>query len=174
MTLKTLLPCITCLLLIACKANQSNVEEIQIKNPIISGCPDGGACTFEIIKESSLELKTDDIGKLYPEVQKGNQDVLKFEYIQDQDPRIADDGYREVIYIEIDSATKTLELNDLDLRKAKVLFGRFCFCGNQAGYFPVKNGNLKVSSNENGTLTYSLNFEMLDLPQQTNNISITK
>lgn len=43
-------------------------------------CPKEGTCSFEIIKNKNLLIKTDNLGSLYTEVVDGNHSVLKFEY----------------------------------------------------------------------------------------------
>ncbi|WP_019037686.1 hypothetical protein [Psychroflexus tropicus] len=173
MKFKPLISIILFIALSACKSNQSSVNEKHETGFSISGCPEGGNCTFEEMTDSALVLKTDGIGKLYPNVQKGTKTVLKFEYLRDEDPRIADDGYREVIFIEFDPSIETLQLQDQKLKQAKALFGRLCFCGNQAGYFLVEKGNLNVSTNNGKTVNYSLDFEISNLPQQIRSFSIT-
>jgi hypothetical protein len=170
MSLKPILFLSLAVSLITCKTNQDS-----LKIPVTShNCPEEGKCMFQVLPNSSLNFKTDDIGKLYPEISKGTKTVLKFEYKRNEDPRIADDGYTELIYIELDPGMKTLQLQDQKLKQAKVLFGRLCFCGDQAGYFPVEKGNLEVSTNKDKTVNYSLDFEISNLPQQIKGFSITK
>lgn len=174
MSFKTVLVLSIILGVMACKTNQKNLENVESVSESTTICPEDGNCTFEIFNNSSLEIKKDGIDALYPEVKEGDHKVLKFEYKRTQDSRIADDGYREVIYLEISSNTKNLHLEDQDLKQAKVFFGRLCFCGDQAGYFPVEKGRLKVSTNKDKTVSYSLDFEISKVPQKIKSFSITK
>jgi hypothetical protein len=45
-----------------------------------------------------------------------------------------------------------------------MLFGRHCFCKGSAGYYMVKTGKLKISTEKEKTL-YKLYFKVNNLPQ---------
>lgn len=157
----------------ACKTNQESTEKKNLNKINITNCPEEGTCTFEVLKNKSLEIKTDGIGAQYPRVNEGKQTVLKFEYKKDDDPRIADDGYSEIIYAEIESTTKNLDLKDDKLSLAKVLFGRLCFCRGQTGYYPVEKGHFEIKTHKDETMTFSFNLENTKVPQILKEISVT-
>jgi len=123
--------------LLACQSQKSLNTQYEKRETLSTFCPEDGNCTFEVLTNSSLNLQTDGIGQLYPEVKKGNKTVLKFEYKRSVDPRIADGGYTEIVYAEIDPKTENLSLSDEQLTSANVVFGRLCYCKGQAGYFEL-------------------------------------
>ena len=138
-----------------------------------TNCPEDGTCTFEVLKQSSLSIEKDGIGATYPKIEKGNKVILKFEYKRNEIKDIQDGSYRELIYVEIDSDINTLTLTNKELHKAKVLFARLCFCRGQTGYYPVKEGELKVSKNTDSTYTLSLDFKINEVPQVIHTIHET-
>lgn len=150
---------------IACKTNQESTEKKNLNKTNITNCPKEGTCSFEVLQNKSLKIKTDGIGAQYPQITEGKQTVLKFEYKKDEDPRIADNGYSEIIYAEIEPATKTLNIKDDELRQAKVLFGRLCFCRGQTGYYPVNKGEFDIKTNKDTSITYTFNLENTEVPQ---------
>ncbi|WP_205521223.1 hypothetical protein [Psychroflexus aurantiacus] len=158
---------------IACKTQQKSTEEEGLNKISIANCPEDGTCSFEVLNQKSLVIKTDATGAQYPQVTKGKHKVLKFEYKRNQDPQIADDEYTEVVYAQIEPGQKKLDLNDDQLKQAKLLFGRLCFCKGQAGYFPVREGHFKVSSNKDESITYSFNIELTDVPHVLTEVSVT-
>lgn len=159
---------------IACKTKQEPSEKENSTKTLIANCPEEGTCTFEVLHNKSLDIKTDGISAQYPQVIEGTQRVLKFEYKKNEDPRIADDEYTEVIYAEIDPATDNLSLKDDKLSQAKVLFGRLCYCRGQTGYYPVEKGHFEIKTNTDDSVTYSFHFEITEVPQVLSNISVTQ
>lgn len=174
MNLRLILLSSLILCFIACKTNQESTEKKSLNKTLITNCPEDGACTFDVLDNKSLVIKTDSTGAKYPQVSKGKHRVLKFEYKRNQDPRIADDEYSEVVYAEIESDQENLELKDEELFKAKLLFGRLCFCRGQSGYIPVEKGLLKVTTNKDESVTYRFNFEVAEIPQVLTEISVTQ
>ena len=156
-------------LLISCTANrevaQKNKEFLQSVN-----CPEGGDCTFEVLKNSSLEIKSDAFGKIYPEVVHGENLVIKYHYKKDEVKNTADSSYSEFLYFEINENEKQLILNDHELQRVKMLFGRICFCRGSMGYFKITKGNLFIFNN-NGELTINSKFNVKKVPQITTEIN---
>lgn len=157
---------------LACKAKQEPTEKDVFYETIINYCPKGGTCSFEVLKSKSLEIKTDGTGAQYPQITEGEKTVLKFEYKKEEDPKIADDGYTEVIYTEIKPTIHNLDLKDEELSQAKVLFGRLCFCRGQTGYYPVESGHLEIKSNKNDSVSYTLSFKITEVPHILKEISV--
>jgi hypothetical protein len=175
MTLKYVVIIIVCgLAFYSCQSQKQIAQSLTTSYNLEDYCPQDGSCSFEILHQRSLTMKTDGIGALYPVIEKGNRSVLKFEYKRNQDPNLADDGYKEVIYAEIDSKLKTLKLEDQSLSKAKVYFGRLCFCRGQSGYFPVKQGELIIEEQKDSTLSFSFKFEIDNIPQVVKAFKVTQ
>ncbi|MBZ9621160.1 hypothetical protein [Psychroflexus lacisalsi] len=163
---KHLLIVFVCSLLISsCQTKKQVAESSPPSYKLADYCPEDGTCTFEVLTHKSLEMKSDGIGALYPVVKNGDKTVLKFEYKKIQDPKLADDGYKEVIYAKINTKQDNLQLKNEKLNLAKVYFGRLCFCKGESGYYPVKQGKLMIQRQSDSTVTYSLKFEMDRVPQ---------
>ncbi|SDG89258.1 hypothetical protein [Psychroflexus sediminis] len=153
------------LCLLACKTNQKNTVKDHRDKTTITNCPEAGTCSFEVLKNKALVIKTDGTGSTYPDVVEGKQRVLKFEYKRNQDISVADDEYTEVIYAEIEPDQEEIVLKDEELSQAKLLFGRLCFCRGQTGYYPVRKGLLKIITHEDQSVTYRFNIEITEVPQ---------
>lgn len=138
------------------KNNPSNMQNIN--------CPDNGDCSFEVLKNSRLLIKTDDFGKLYPEVVPGDKLVVKYQFKKKTKKENLDGDYSEFIYFEMDTQEKQVVLKDQELQKVKMLFGRICFCRGAMGYFKVTQGELYLSNN-NRNLRLKLSFKMNKVPQ---------
>ena len=151
------------LLFSSCAATKKNEGQQQIPPPNIN-CPEGGDCTFEVLQNSTLVLKTDGIGMLYPEIEKGDKVVLRYHYKKDTDPELMDSSYSEYVYMEIDPGRVELSLRDEQLQKVKMTFGRICYCKGEMGYFPVRKGQLFVYQN-NGKLQVRSSFKVAKVPQ---------
>ena len=68
---------IICLVSCKTKSKLTSTTVTEFTNMV---CPEEGTCSFEILKNKILQIKTDNLGSLYPEVVYGNHSVLKFEY----------------------------------------------------------------------------------------------
>jgi hypothetical protein len=126
-----------------CKTKQEITNDVPIFFQNIT-CPDDGNCTFEVLKDSSLEIKTDEFGNLYPEISSGNKLVVKYHYKRNEIKNTADSSYSEFIYFELDNQEENFILKDIDLQKVKLLYGRICFCRGSSGYFKITSGTLFV------------------------------
>ncbi len=142
-------------------SQSNNVEKKAMEESI---CPKNGMCTFEVIKKQTFRIASK-FGDTYPEFSNSTKTLLKFEYVRNPIPDVQDSSYRELIYVEIDNDIETLELEDIDLTKAKVSFGRLCFCRGQTGYYPVKEGKLLISKIDNGMYRFVLDFKVNEVPQ---------
>lgn len=151
--------------LVSCNAqkNRNKISSSKIV-AINSSCPDDGVCSFEVLKNKTFFIQSK-FGNTYPEITDGNKTLLKFEYKRNVLPDTQDSHYNELIYVEIDSDMNALELKDEDLVKAKVSFGRLCFCRGQTGYYPIKSGQLNIFKNENETYSFKLSFKVNEVPQ---------
>ena len=151
------------ILLISCKTQQKLTQNLPAQLQNIN-CPDNGNCVFEVLKNSSLQIKTDQFGKIYPEIIAGNKLVIKYHFKKESEKGVADDSYSEFIYFEIDKNEKQIILKDKELQNVKMLFGRICFCRDAMGYFRVTEGSLFLFNNNN-KLQINLKFNVHKVPQ---------
>ena len=151
------------ILMVGCKSQKNLTSNGQ---PMLKeiNCPEGGDCVFEVLKNSSLQIKIDDFGKIYPEIVPGNKLVVKYHYKRDEVENVMDGNYSEYVYFEIDPNEKQIILKDMDLQKVKMVFGRICFCRDDGGYFRVNNGDLFLF-NSNNNLQVKLKFKIHKIPQ---------
>ena len=150
-------------LLISCATANKKSGEQQIPPPHVN-CPEGGDCTFEVLQQSSLIMKRDEIGMLYPVIEKGDRVVLRYHFKKDTDPDVEDSSYSEYVLMEIDPGRVELALQDKELQKVKMTYGRICYCKGEMGYFPVLNGKLFVYQNK-GELQVRTSFNDPKIPQ---------
>jgi len=142
---------------VGCKTKEiiTNEVPILIQNIV---CPVDGTCTFEILKNSSLEINSDEFGNLYPEIIPSNKLVVKYEYKRIEIENTKDSSYSEFLYFELDTKDEHFVLKDIDLQKVKLLYGRICFCRGSMGYFKITEGTLFVDKYSN-KLEVHLNFK---------------
>ena len=148
---------------LGCKTKQNSSEQSGSYLKEIS-CPDSGNCEFEVLRNSTLNIKTDEFGKLYPEVTTGDKVVIKFHYKKIVPENVMDANYSEFVYLEVNEYEPQLMLKDNELQKVKMLFGRICFCRDAMGYFRVTEGILYLF-NSNGNLKIDLTFKVNKVPQ---------
>jgi hypothetical protein len=132
---------------------------------INSTCPSDGVCSLEVLQNTSLEIKQDEIGALYPVLTEGTSTILKFEYKRNEIANTQDGQYSELIYAELPQNIKNIQLNNTDLSTVKLLFARLCFCRGQTGYYKVSNGELEIQKNVDGTFNFKLHFKIDEVPQ---------
>jgi len=157
--------CFSVLVLLSCASTkeEGKGEKAVIPPPHIN-CPEGGDCSFEIMRNSVLNLNHSNTGQLYPEVTEGDKIVVKFHYKKDPVKDVMDSGYSEYVYLEFDPDDTQLILKDKELQKVKMVFGRICYCKGAMGYFPVQQGNLFLF-NRDGNLQLRTSFKVNKIPQ---------
>lgn len=152
-----------------CKTKQEITKDVPAYFQNIA-CPDDGTCTFEVIKNSYLEIKSDEFGNLYPEIIPGNKLIVKYEYKRKEIENTADSSYSEFIYFELNMLEEHFILKDIDLQKVKLVYGRICFCRGSSGYFKITEGTLFIDKHSN-TLDIDLQFKVpKGIPQITTHI----
>lgn len=164
------------LFLVSCKTTQPAATNAVLKSTVlveVENCPENGNCLLELIPNKTIEFKTNGTGSLYPVITDGTQTLLKYTFIKDSDPEIADSDYTEIIYAELDQNLTSLTLTNETLSKAKLYYGRLCFCRDNAGYFEVKNGSFQITNFNNETLKIDLNFSVKKIPQLISEIHET-
>ncbi len=143
-------------------------DRVSLPPPHIN-CPEDGDCSFEVLKNSNLNLSYDSSGKLYPEVTEGEKIVIKYHYKRKTIENAMDSNYSEYVYFEFDPNNKQIILKDSELQNVKMIFGRICYCKGSMGYFPIREGSLFLF-NSNGSLHVRTSFKMNKIPQIINQI----
>ena len=154
----------------ACSSQKTpdlNKAEIASTN-----CPSDGDCTVELLKDKTLSVLRDDIGSTYYQIldNKGTN-VIRYQYKRHTDPTLADAGYREEVIFEMNASEPEISVSGIELQTTKALFGRFCFCRGQTGYYPINDGALSIKKQKNDYLL-TMNFTITEVPQIIKSISI--
>lgn len=156
--------------LVSCKAKSQLVPALAMEVTNMA-CPEDGTCSFEILKNKSLQIKTDNLGSMYPKMIDGKYSVLKFEYKKQGNTNYQDSGYREEVFIELEN--NNLEFETTDLKSRKLFFARWCYCKGQTGYYKIKQGKLSVTKIDAENFQFHLNFKIEEVPQIINEIKQT-
>ncbi len=156
--------------LVSCKT-KSELKATITRDVANITCPEDGTCSFEILKNKSLQIKTDNLGSIYPEMIEGNRFVIKFEYKKHGNTNYQDSGYREEIFIELDK--NNLEIETIDLQDRKLFFARWCYCKGQTGYYKINQGKLSITKIDDENYQLSLSFKIEEVPQIINIINHT-
>lgn len=147
----------------ASSKNEPKEKRASLPPPHIN-CPEDGDCSFEILKNSDLELKYDSQGKMYPKINEGSKVVIKYHYKKKVKKDVMDNSYSEYVYLEFDPDEKQVILKDKELGKVKMIFGRICYCKGSMGYFPVREGSLFLFNSGNN-LQIRTSFKVNKVPQ---------
>jgi hypothetical protein len=138
-------------------ANNQKVSEVS--------CPDDGKCTLEILRNKSIAIKTDDLGSLYYQtIDSPQTSVIVYQYNLNVAKDLQDGNYREEIIFEIKNTDKKIVLSGVALQQTKMLFGRFCFCRGQTGYYKIEEGTLSLNQKDN-VVNFNLDFTITKVPQ---------
>lgn len=165
------------LLSFCCTKKDTSITEVASAKflKIESPCPTDGTCTTEVLKNKSLVVKTDEFGSMYTQtIDSKNTSVIVYQYNRTVKGDIQDANYREEVVFEIKNTDTNLDLENGNLQQTKMLFGRFCFCRGQTGYYNIENGNLKL--NKSGDeISFNLDFTITKVPQIIKSIkTVTK
>ncbi len=150
-------------IVVGCSSSREQASKDKIPPPKVN-CPEGGDCTFEVLQKSTLTLRTDPTGASYPEIGPGENVVVRYQFKKDTEPDVLDSSHSEYLYFEIGPGRVEISLQDEELQKVKMIFGRVCFCKGETGYFPVRKGNLFVYQNK-GDLLVRASFDIKKIPQ---------
>lgn len=166
---KYILNLIFVIALISCNTKTAITE----KSTSTTNCPADGICTFEILENQELQLMKDEFGNTFHQLNNTEGKViLKFKYKKNQDPQLADDGYTEIIFVQIDKSTNQLQLKDESLSDANVSFARICNCRGATGIYPIRKGQLKLTKRDK-QFNLKLAFQIDEVPQIINSIDET-
>lgn len=144
-----------------CKSVDSNSVSKLTNNEKMNlqeqNCPDNGTCKVEIMKNKSLRLLKDGIGKMYPKVVDGDNIVIQYTFTKGNPNNYQDGHDSETLHIEINANTLN-ELVDNDLQQVNLLYGKHCFCKDIVGYYPIKKGQFLMQTLKDGKMQLKINF----------------
>lgn len=150
----------------SCKKNVADSPKVtagQVSPKLV--CPDDGQCTIELLRNKILVIKTDETGAMYRQLDDSEEtSVIVYQYNRNVPEGLQDGHYREEIIFEIKNSDTNLSLSGNELQQTKMLFGRFCFCRGQTGYYKVTNGELNVNQDKENIM-FRLNFTITEVPQ---------
>ena len=154
----------------SCKKNTT-----ALSASLLSECPKDGDCKIELFDGKTIVVKTTDTGSLYYELEENtSKKVLKYTYNRKVKGNIQDASYREEIIFEVNSNQEKSTFVDSSLQDIQLLFGRFCYCKGQTGFYKIGSGALTVSKDKQTTTTQiNLNFKTNKVPQIIGAISIS-
>jgi hypothetical protein len=157
--------------LLAC-STQKQVAQPEIAQ-LTSDCPKDGVCNVELLDHKSILIKKDDFGRLiYSLEENATKKVVKFTFTKKAKGNIQDGSYSEEVIFEMNSIAENTTLSDASLENTQLLFGRFCYCKGQTGYYKISKGTLTISS-ESNLKTVALDFKTTEVPQIINHIAFT-
>lgn len=156
---------------ISCNCTKNQVDEVVVETKQSAFCPSDGKCTTILIENKSLNIKIDETGASYFELTDNSKSsVIKFEYNQTVDTTLQDNSYREEVLFEIPNQFDKINLENIELEKVKMIFGKHCFCRGQAGIYTVKKGKINIL--KSSSLTYfNLEFEIPNIEHKIKFIS---
>lgn len=149
------------------KKNMSkNNETILPEYSIETLCPTDGKCTVELFRNKSLEIKKDEFGSMYHQIidSENNTSVIVYHYDKNVAKGLQDGNYREEVIFEIKNSDTNLVLSGKELQTTNMIFGRFCYCKGQTGYYLVEDGTLNLVQKDN-KVSFSLDFNITKVPQ---------
>jgi hypothetical protein len=155
------------LFMISCKSNYTVCQHINQKS---ANCPENGTCSMELIPNKTIVFKTDNIGIMYPVISEGDKTILKYTYQRNAILNTQDGNYTEIIYAELDATITPIKLSNEALQDVKFYFGRLCYCKGETGYYPIKNGDFKLTKIDKNSFKIDLNFKVSEVPQIISNI----
>lgn len=173
--MKKLLPLLI-LLIISCKSTKNTTSGFEVKEAFLintKNCPENGDCTIELLPNKSLEFEKDEFGNTYPVINEGNKTIFRYIYTRNTIPNTQDSNYSEIVFAEFDAAISKETLTDEKLQTKKLYFGRLCYCKDETGYYPIKNGEFKITKPTKNSFKIDFNFKILEVPQVISTIQET-
>jgi hypothetical protein len=151
---------------LSCKCKKATTQQTTVS--ITSESPKDGACTVQLLKNKSIIVKKDEFGSTYYTLEDSDsKNVVQYTYKRTVKGDLQDANYREEIIFELNNQTDNLTLSDATLENTQLLFGRFCFCRGQTGYYKINQGKLTVTDGK----VIDLNFKTNEVPQIINHVS---
>jgi len=132
-------------------ANKQDAK-LQVVN-----CPEKGTCKVAILKNKTISLQKDNIGKVYPKIIDGENIVIMYTFKKENPQGYQDGNESETVHFEIKADT-TKEILDTNLKDLNLVFGKNCFCRDIAGFYAVTKGSFLIKSSKNGKTELKLDF----------------
>lgn len=163
--------------MLSCKTSKLDAAQNNKRPLVINGleslCPEDGKCTIRLLSNQELIIKADEFGKIYFDtLANPSTSVILFEYSRNVPEGLQDGSYREEVVFEVDNSISSIEIKNDELGQLKMLYGRHCFCKGYAGYYFVKEGDLKLSQT-NGKIDFKFEFKIKEVPQVITKIKTT-
>ncbi|GAA4763642.1 MULTISPECIES: hypothetical protein [Flavobacterium] len=159
-------------ILINCSVKKNEVGKTlseQEKN-IVQECPNGGECSIKYLANKSIKIDKDNTNKIYYNlVDNLEKSVVRFEFKKNNPSGMAEANYIEEIVLEVQNSAQETNLSDEFLEKAKVLFGKYCYCKGQAGVYLIQTGSLKIKQDRE-EISIELNFDMSPITHKVSKI----
>ena len=159
----------------ACKSTTGGAETTKTDSKETmaiteSVCPEPGDCNVKVMKNSSLTIKEDETGQLYPVIMPGDNIVVEYTYLEKGPEGTADGDYSETVQFEIKNSDAELALKDGTLQTVNFLYGKQCFCRGEAGFYKVEKGTLQLSK-QGDELTVDASYVVEGISQKTQHFS---
>ena len=152
--------------ILSCKCKKTATQQTTVS--VTSECPKDGTCTVQLLKNKSITVKKDEFGSTFYTLEDSDsKNVIQYTYKRTVKGDLQDANYREEIIFEINNQTDNLTLSDATLENTQLLFGRFCFCRGQTGYYKINQGKLTVTDGK----MIDLDFKTNEVPQIINHVS---
>lgn len=156
---------VAALLALSCGAKKSTAKVAALT----STCPTDGDCTIELFENKSILIKNDDFGRpSYTLEDNSSTRVAKYTYNRKVKGEVQDGSYREEVILELKNGDDTASPN----QSPPLLFGRFCYCKGQTGYYNITHRDLSITK-DSGIQTVDLDFKMEEVPQIIKHITFT-
>lgn len=126
----------------------------------------------EVKKNTVYTIAQDITGATYPEFENGNATTLIFKYVEKGPLGTADGDYTEMVYMSIPKDISTKKYSDANLQTTNVLFGKFCFCKGEAGFYEVKEGTLSIK-NKKESIEIDFSFKIIETSHKVSAIKQT-
>lgn len=141
---------------------------------LTSICPKDGDCKVEVFDGKSMVVKNTESESIFYELEENPaKKVVKYTYNRKVKGDIQDASYREEVIFEVPAKEEKATYNDESLQEVKLLFGRFCYCKGQTGYYKIDSGSLSISKNiESKSTAFNLNFKTEKVPQIIEVVSV--
>ncbi len=133
----------------ACKTTKDKHDIVDVNSSVdssivIEKCLENGDCTLKVMKNSSMTIKEDTAGQMYPVIEKGDAIIIEYTFSKKGPEGTADGDYSETLHFSIPNNTKILYLEDASLQEVDLLFGKHCFCRGEAGFYKINKGELHI------------------------------
>lgn len=159
------------LIISSCACRKNNLTG---KALLSSPCPKDGTCNVEITPGKTVTLKTTEDGSLYYVLEdQPNMKVIKYVYNRTVKGDLQDASYREEVIFELADSQNSFQINDTALQNHKVIFGRFCYCKGQAGYYAINEGSLSVTETSETKKIVHLKLKTDKVPQIISEVSFS-